>query len=170
MLRRRFVNEPEADKYLRVGLAKAGTYRKGCWENESRPDHLAAIGVLLRGGAAGGIGARTAGEDAGVLRRRQELTDPESTSTSRRTDLKTCIETATNVPRVKTRIYLDAWPQDPRELDAAATIVLMWEGWDKHLVNRRSGERVQKLDQLMKPASGCLLPPATAVENDVEHY
>jgi type 1 glutamine amidotransferase len=85
--------------------------------------------------------------------------------------LKTCIETATNVPRVKTLIYLDAWPQDPRELDAAATIVLMWEGWDKHLVNWRSGERVQKLDQLMKRGVGLVcFHAATAVENDVEHY
>jgi hypothetical protein len=39
--------------------------------------------------------------------------------------LKKCVETAANVPRVKTQIYLNAWPKDPGELDGAATIVLM---------------------------------------------
>src|SRR3990172_1181980 len=46
--------------------------------------------------------------------------------------LKRCIDTAANVPRIETSIYLDSWPRDPAELDAAATIVLTWEGWDRH--------------------------------------
>ena len=65
--------------------------------------------------------------------------------------LKNCLEAAANVPRLKTQIYLDAWPKDPAELDGAATIVLMWEGWESHLVSRRNAENVQKLEV---PAGG----------------
>jgi len=85
--------------------------------------------------------------------------------------LKTCVETATNVPRLQTRLYLDAWPEDPAELDRAATIVLMWEGWGSHLVSRRNPEKVQKLDQLMKRGVGLVVfHAATAVEDDVEGH
>jgi type 1 glutamine amidotransferase len=85
--------------------------------------------------------------------------------------LKQCIETAKNTPRVKTQIYLDSWPKDPAELDDAATIVLMWEGWDKHLVSRRNPEKVKKLDELMKRGVGLVcMHAATAVEDDVERY
>ena len=85
--------------------------------------------------------------------------------------LKRCIDTAANVPRVKTSIYLDSWPQDTAELDAAATIVLAWEGWDRHLVSSRHQERVRKLDQLMRHGVGLVcLHAATAVEDDVEKY
>jgi type 1 glutamine amidotransferase len=85
--------------------------------------------------------------------------------------LKTCIETASNVPQVKTLIYLDTWPEDPSELDSAATIVLMWEGWEQHLVSRRSAEKARKLEQLMKRGVGWVcFHAATAVENGVEHY
>ena len=83
--------------------------------------------------------------------------------------LKDCLKTATNVPRLKTRIYLDAWPKDPAELDGAATIVLMWEGWESHLVSRRNAEKVQKLEQLMKRGVGLVcFHAATAVEDGVE--
>jgi type 1 glutamine amidotransferase len=85
--------------------------------------------------------------------------------------LKKCFDTAANVPRVKTQIYLDAWPKDPAELDAAATIVLMWEGWNLHLVNQRNAEKVRKLDQLMKRGVGLVcFHAATAVEDSVEAY
>ncbi|MGA2616129.1 MAG: ThuA domain-containing protein [Thermoguttaceae bacterium] len=85
--------------------------------------------------------------------------------------LKKCVETAANVPRVKTRIYLDAWPKDPGELDGTATIVLMWEGWDSHLVSRRNAQKAQKLDQLMKRGVGLVcFHAATAVEDNVEGY
>ena len=85
--------------------------------------------------------------------------------------LKTCLETATNVAPVKTRIYLDAWPKDPRELDDAATIVLVWEGWGKHLVRTADPEKAQRLDQLMKRGVGLVcLHAATAVEDGVEPY
>jgi type 1 glutamine amidotransferase len=83
--------------------------------------------------------------------------------------LKQCLETAANVPRVKTQIYLDAWPKNPADLDTAAAIVLTWEGWDAHLVSRRNPEKVRKLDQLMKRGVGLVcFHAATAVEDDVE--
>jgi hypothetical protein len=85
--------------------------------------------------------------------------------------LKRCIDTAANVPRIETSIYLDSWPRDPAELDAAATIVLLWEGWDRHLVSSRYPGRVRKLDQLMLHGVGLVcLHAATAVEDDVEKY
>lgn len=85
--------------------------------------------------------------------------------------LKKCLETATNVPRVRTQIYLDTWPKVSAELDHAATIVLMWEGWDSHLVNQRSAEKVRKLDQLMNRGVGLVcFHAATAVEDNVEGY
>ena len=55
--------------------------------------------------------------------------------------LKKCIDTRRYFLRLKTQLYLDTWPKDPAELDAAATIVLMWEGWEFHLVNRRNPKR-----------------------------
>lgn len=85
--------------------------------------------------------------------------------------LKQCLDTASNISRPKTRIYLDTWPQDPAELDDAATIVLTWEGWNLHLVNSRFPDRAQKLDQLMKRGVGLVcFHAATAVEKNVEHY
>jgi type 1 glutamine amidotransferase len=85
--------------------------------------------------------------------------------------LKQCLDTAPGIPRLRTRIYLDAWPQDPSELDDAATIVLSWEGWGLHLVNARYPERAQKLDQLMKRGVGLVcFHAATAVEKSVESY
>jgi type 1 glutamine amidotransferase len=83
--------------------------------------------------------------------------------------LKRSLETAANAPRVQTQLYLDAWPKDPAALDSAATIVLMWEGWDAHLVNRRSPEKVRKLDELMRRGVGLVcFHAATAVEDTVE--
>lgn len=85
--------------------------------------------------------------------------------------LKQCVETATIVPPIKTQIYLDTWPNDPSELDRAATIVLLWEGWDSHLVNRRHPERVETLDRLMKRGVGLVcFHAATAVEDAVEEH
>jgi type 1 glutamine amidotransferase len=85
--------------------------------------------------------------------------------------LKQCLDTAPDIARPKTRIYLDAWPADPSELDDAATIVLTWEGWGLHLVNARHPDRLQKLDQLMKRGVGLVcFHAATAVEKNVEHY
>jgi type 1 glutamine amidotransferase len=85
--------------------------------------------------------------------------------------LQRCLDTAPGIARPKTRIYLDAWPQDPGELNDAATIVLTWEGWGSHLVSARHPERVQKLDQLMKRGVGLVcFHAATAVEKSVENY
>jgi type 1 glutamine amidotransferase len=85
--------------------------------------------------------------------------------------LKQCLDTAPGLAPLRTRIYLDTWPQDPGELDDAATIVLTWEGWGLHLVNGRHPERAQKLDQLMKRGVGLVcFHAATAVEKSVESY
>jgi type 1 glutamine amidotransferase len=83
--------------------------------------------------------------------------------------LKQWIDATPGLPRVRTQIYLDAWPKDPSELDDAATIVLMWEGWNLHLVNSRNKDKVEKLDQLMRRGVGLLCCHAsTAVDDDVE--
>ncbi len=85
--------------------------------------------------------------------------------------LKKCLESAADIPPLKTQIYLDTWPKDPSQLDHAATIVVMWEGWAAHLVSGRHPERVQKLDQLMKQGVGLVcFHAATAVEDDVEEH
>ena len=56
-------------------------------------------------------------------------------------------------------------------MDAAATIVLLWEGWDSHLINSRNKEKVQKLDELMHRGVGLVcFHAATAVNDDVEKY
>jgi type 1 glutamine amidotransferase len=85
--------------------------------------------------------------------------------------LKQCLETAENIPRVKTRIYLEAWPKDPGELDQAAALVLTWEGWESHLVNRTNMQRVRVMDRLMKRGVGWVcFHAATAVEDAVEPF
>jgi type 1 glutamine amidotransferase len=85
--------------------------------------------------------------------------------------LKRCIDAAPNVTRIDTNIYLDCWPQDTAELDAAATIVLVWEGWDQHLISSRHQDRVRTLQRLMHRGVGLVcLHAATAVEDDVESY
>jgi len=85
--------------------------------------------------------------------------------------LKRCMDAAAGIPPVRTRLYLDTWPKDAGELDDAATIVLMWEGWDSHLVHSRNADRVRKLDQLMQRGVGLVcLHAATAVDDDVEKY
>jgi hypothetical protein len=85
--------------------------------------------------------------------------------------LKQCIDAAPGIPRFRTRIYLDAWPKNPDELDDAATVVVLWEGWGSHLINSRHPDRVQKFDQLMKRGVGLVcFHAATAVEEDVEKH
>lgn len=83
--------------------------------------------------------------------------------------VKQWIDTTPAMPRIRTQIYLDAWPKDPSELDDAATIVLMWEGWNLHLVNSRNKDKVKKLDQLMRRGVGLMcFHASTAVDDDVE--
>jgi type 1 glutamine amidotransferase len=83
--------------------------------------------------------------------------------------VKQWIDTTPGLPRMRTQIYLDAWPKDADELDDAATIVLMWEGWNLHLVNSRNKDKVEKLDQLMRRGVGLLcFHASTAVDDDVE--
>jgi len=85
--------------------------------------------------------------------------------------LKDLVDRSEIAPRPRTRIYLDAWPKDPSELDDAATIVLLWEGWDKHLVRSSNAEQVRKLDQLIGRGVGLVcFHAATAVDDDVEKY
>lgn len=85
--------------------------------------------------------------------------------------LKRWLDAATGLPPLQTPIYLDAWPDKTDELDRAATIVMLWEGWGAHLLNSRHPERVKKLDELMRRGVGLVcLHAATAVDDDVEHY
>ena len=83
--------------------------------------------------------------------------------------LKQWFDTTPGLPPTRTQIFLDAWPKDSGELDAAATIVLMWEGWDLHLISSRNKDKVEKLDRLMRRGVGLVcFHAATAVDNDVE--
>ena len=83
--------------------------------------------------------------------------------------LKRCMETSPDAAGVRCRIYLDAWPSNPAELDDAATLVLCWEGWDKHLINKQHPERVKKFDNLMRRGVGLVcFHAATAVDDAVE--
>ena len=85
--------------------------------------------------------------------------------------LKQCIDTAPGIARPTTRIYLDTWPKNPAELDDAATIVLMWEGWGQHLINTRNPETLRTFDHLMKRGVGLVcFHAATAVDDGVEKY
>lgn len=83
---------------------------------------------------------------------------------------KDWLDRTPGLPPLKTQLYLDTWPKDPSELDRADTIVVFWEGWERHLLNSRHPERAKKLDQLMRRGVGFVcFHAATAVDNDVEN-
>jgi len=72
---------------------------------------------------------------------------------------------------IETVLYLDKLPDNLSELDGAATIVLMWEGWDRHLFRATTPEVLKKFDALMADGTGLVcLHAATAVGNDAEAF
>ncbi|MDE0860202.1 MAG: TIM barrel protein [Akkermansiaceae bacterium] len=87
------------------------------------------------------------------------------------TFLKKAIDEAINIGdrNIETVLYLDKLPEDLSELDDAAAIILMWEGWDKHLINEKDKKTMAKFDELMGKGIGFMaLHAATAVNDGVE--
>lgn len=87
------------------------------------------------------------------------------------TFLQKAIDEATNISdrNIETALYLDKLPEDLSELDDAAAIILMWEGWDKHLFNAKDKKTMAKFDELMSKGVGFMaLHAATAVGDKVE--
>jgi type 1 glutamine amidotransferase len=85
--------------------------------------------------------------------------------------LKKAIDEATNIgdQNIETILYLDKLPEDLSELDDAAAVILMWEGWDKHLFNSKDEKTMAKFDELMGKGVGFMaLHAATAVTDGVE--
>jgi sugar phosphate isomerase/epimerase/type 1 glutamine amidotransferase len=85
--------------------------------------------------------------------------------------LKKALDEAGNLAdkNIETVLYLDRLPDDLHELDDAAAVILMWEGWDKHLFNLRAKETLLKFRELMANGVGLMaLHAATAVGDEVE--
>jgi len=72
---------------------------------------------------------------------------------------------------IETVLYLDRLPDDLSELDGASAIVLMWEGWERHLFRAATPAVLRKLDALMAGGTGLVcLHAATAVGEDAEAF
>ncbi|MFK7849756.1 MAG: ThuA domain-containing protein [Akkermansiaceae bacterium] len=87
------------------------------------------------------------------------------------TFLRKAIDEATNITdqNIETALYLDKLPDDLSELDEAAAIILMWEGWEKHLISEKDKKTKAKFDELMRKGVGFMaLHAATAVSDEVE--
>jgi hypothetical protein len=85
--------------------------------------------------------------------------------------LKKAIDGATNIAdrNIETVLYLDKLPDDLSELDDAAAIILMWEGWGHHLFNAKDKEVMAKFGELMDKGVGLIaLHAATAIGDEVE--
>jgi sugar phosphate isomerase/epimerase/type 1 glutamine amidotransferase len=85
--------------------------------------------------------------------------------------LKTAIDKAKNISEmnIETVLYQDALPDDLSELDDADAVILMWEGWHKHLFNVNTPEVMAKFSELMKRGVGLMsMHAATAVGDEVE--
>lgn len=68
-----------------------------------------------------------------------------------------------------TALYLDRLPDNLAELDDASAVVIMWEGWDRHLFQTKNSAVMDKFSQLMRRGVGLMcLHAATAVADDVE--
>lgn len=86
--------------------------------------------------------------------------------------LKSALDQASNISehKIETVLYQDKLPDDLSELNDAAALIIMWEGWDKHLVNSKNQNIFNKLKELMNKGVGIMnLHAATAVSNDVEN-
>lgn len=84
--------------------------------------------------------------------------------------LRKWVDGVTNVNNIETEFYLDKLPTNLEELNGAATIVLMWEGWSKHIFNTASPEVIKAFSELMNRGTGLVtLHAATAVSDNVEN-
>jgi type 1 glutamine amidotransferase len=83
--------------------------------------------------------------------------------------LKQWVDTSEDFRGIATALYLDRLPEDLAELDDAAAIVLMWEGWEQHLLQAKNVAVMNKFGQLMQRGVGLMcLHAATAVGDDAE--
>ena len=83
--------------------------------------------------------------------------------------LKQWVDTSEDFRGIATALYLDRLPEDLAELDDAAAIVLMWEGWEQHLFQAKNVAVMNKFGQLMQRGVGLMcLHAATAVGDDAE--
>ena len=83
--------------------------------------------------------------------------------------LKQWVDTSEDFRGIATALYLDRLPEDLTELDDAAAIVLMWEGWEQHLFQSKNVAVMNKFGQLMQRGVGLMcLHAATAVGDDAE--
>ncbi len=85
--------------------------------------------------------------------------------------LKTAIDQASNLSgkNIETVLYQDRLPDDLNELDDASAIILMWEGWDRHLFNTKDEKVMATFRELMASGVGLMaLHAATAVGDEVE--
>jgi type 1 glutamine amidotransferase len=68
-----------------------------------------------------------------------------------------------------TALFQDSIPGDLAQLDGAAAIVVMWEGWHRHAFNSANPKFADALSRLMRCGTGLVtIHAATAVSDDVE--
>jgi hypothetical protein len=85
------------------------------------------------------------------------------------TQLKQWVDTSEDFRGIATALHLDRLPEDLAELDDAAAIVLMWEGWEQHLFQAKNVAVMTKFSQLMQRGVGLMcLHAATAVGDEAE--
>src|SRR5215510_4133049 len=73
--------------------------------------------------------------------------------------LAKCLETSPNVKGYRTEVHLYGWPEDPRTLDDADTIVLYSDGSDHNEADHPLlvGDRLQTVAKQMKRGCGLVL-------------
>jgi hypothetical protein len=80
-----------------------------------------------------------------------------------------CLEHAANVKGIRVEIHLQGWPDDPKTLDSADTIVLVSSGSDRKETDHPLlvGDRLAVIDKQMKRRCGlCLIHWSTFVPKD----
>ena len=83
--------------------------------------------------------------------------------------LKQWVDSSEDFRGATTALYLDRLPDTLAELDDASAVVLMWEGWERHLFQAKNVAVMNKFSQLMQRGVGLLcLHAATAVGDDAE--
>src|SRR2546426_7756395 len=73
--------------------------------------------------------------------------------------LARCIETSPNLKGFRTEVHLYGWPEDPRTLDDADTIVLYCDGSDHNVADHPLlvGDRLEVIRKQMKRGAGLVL-------------
>src|SRR5947207_1254885 len=73
--------------------------------------------------------------------------------------LAKCLETSTNAKRYRTEVHLYGWPEDPKTLDDADTIVLYSDGSDHNEADHPLlvGNRLEVMRRQMKRGAGLVL-------------